>query len=78
MILGEFVRKAIRLEGQQICIFINMKAKYESLFKCLQVLKVTLQGLCRSAIAFVLAALVLLGGFTPAANAALFAKKGES
>lgn len=55
-----------------------MKAKYESLSKSLKVLKSALQGLCRSAIAFVLAALVVLGGFTPAANAALFAKKGES
>jgi photosystem II Psb27 protein len=55
-----------------------MKAKYESLSKSLKVLNSALQGLCRSAIAFVLVALVVLGGFTPAANAALFAKKGES
>ncbi|TYQ27148.1 photosystem II protein Psb27 [Pseudanabaena sp. UWO311] len=55
-----------------------MKAKYESLSKSLKVLKSALQGLCRSAIAFALVALVVLGGFTPAANAALFAKKGES
>ena len=54
-----------------------MKAKYESLFKSLKVLKVSLQGLCRSAIAFTLAALVVLSSFTPEANAALFAKKGE-
>lgn len=54
-----------------------MKAKYESLSKSLKVLKSALKGLCRSAIAFGLAALVVLGGFTPAANAALFAKKGE-
>ncbi|MBD2319350.1 photosystem II protein Psb27 [Phormidium tenue] len=54
-----------------------MKAKYESLFKSLKVLKVSLQGLCRSAIAFTLASLVVLSSFTPEANAALFAKKGE-
>ena len=55
-----------------------MKAKYESLSGSLKVLKSALQGLCRSAIAFALVALVVLGGFTPAANAALFAKKGEA
>jgi photosystem II Psb27 protein len=55
-----------------------MKAKYESLFKSLKVLNRALRGLCRSTISFALAALVVLGGFTPAANAALFAKKGES
>lgn len=55
-----------------------MKAKYESLFKSLEVLNGALKGLYRSTIAFALAALLVLGGFTPAANAALFAKKGES
>lgn len=55
-----------------------MKAKYKSLSKSLKVLKAALQGLCRSAIAFALVALVVLGGFTPAASAALFEKKGES
>jgi photosystem II Psb27 protein len=54
-----------------------MKAKYESLCKSLEVLKGTLQGLCRSAIAFTLVAIVVFSSFTPAANAALFAKKGE-
>ena len=55
-----------------------MKAKYESLSKSLKGLNVALQGFCRSAIAFALAALMLLGGFTPTANAALFEKKGDS
>ena len=55
-----------------------MKAKYESLCKSLKVLKGALQGLYHSAIAFTLAALIVLSGFTPAANAALFAKKSES
>ncbi len=55
-----------------------MKAKYESLSKSVKFLKSALQGLCRSAIAFVLVALVVLGSFAPAANAALFAKKSES
>ncbi|MBD2187345.1 photosystem II protein Psb27 [Pseudanabaena mucicola] len=58
-----------------------MKAKYESLFKLLfnslEILQVSWVGLCRSAIAFVLVALVVFGGFTPAADAALFARKGE-
>ena len=54
-----------------------MKAKNESLFKSLQVLKVTLQGLCRSAIAFALIAFVIIGSFAPEANAALFTKKAE-
>ncbi|MCA6556729.1 MAG: hypothetical protein IM583_08865, partial [Pseudanabaena sp. M114S2SP2A07QC] len=44
----------------------------------LEVLNGALKGLYRSTIAFALAALVVLGSFTPAANAALFAKKGES
>ena len=55
-----------------------MKAKYESLFKSLQVLQVAVQGLCRSAIAFVLVAFVIIGSFAPEANAALFTKKVES
>lgn len=54
-----------------------MKAKYESLFKSLEVLQGSWVGLCRSAIAFVLVALVVFGGFTPAADAALFTRKGE-
>ena len=54
-----------------------MKAKYESLFKSFQVLKFSLQSLCRSAIAFVLTTLVVIGGFTPNADAALFTKKSE-
>ncbi|MFM7602712.1 MAG: photosystem II protein Psb27 [Pseudanabaena sp.] len=54
-----------------------MKAKYESLYKSLEVLKGTLQGLCRSAIAFTLAFLVVISSFTPSANAALFTRKSE-
>jgi len=52
-----------------------MKAKYESLFKSLQVLQIAVQGLCRSAIAFALVAFVIIGSFAPEANAALFTKK---
>jgi photosystem II Psb27 protein len=55
-----------------------MKAKYETLFKSLHALKFSLQGLCRSAIAFVLTGLVVIAGFTSGADAALFSKKGES
>lgn len=55
-----------------------MKAKYQALFKSLQVLKLSLQGLCRSAIAFVLTALVVIGSFTSNADAALFSKKSEA
>ena len=55
-----------------------MKAKYKALFKSLQVLKGYLQGLSLSAITFGLAALLVIGSFTPSANAALFAKKGEA
>jgi len=59
-----------------------MQLKYGSLFKSvqevLQALRVSLQGLCRSAIAFALTGLVVFAGFTPAASAALFAKKGET
>lgn len=55
-----------------------MKAKYESLFKSLNnVGKGYLKSLCRSAIAFALVALVILGGFASDANAALFSKKGD-
>ena len=54
-----------------------MKAKYGSLLKSLEVLQSSWTGLCRSAIALVLVSLVVFGGFTPAADAALFARKGE-
>ncbi|HBC40814.1 MAG TPA: photosystem II protein Psb27 [Pseudanabaena sp.] len=56
-----------------------MKTKYGSLFKSLnKSLESSLQDLCRSAITFALALLVVVGGFTSEANAALFSRKNES
>ena len=61
-----------------------MKTKYESLFKgSLRVSsKVSLTSLFRSAIASIipifLVALVVIGGFVPEANAALFTKKNDA
>jgi photosystem II Psb27 protein len=58
-----------------------MNSKYRSLLKsvrdALQVLRIP-QSLYHSVLASVLIALIVLGGFAPAANAALFAKKTES
>jgi photosystem II Psb27 protein len=51
-----------------------MKAKYEALSRSL---KDYFQFGCRSAIAIVLAALVVIGGFAPEANAGLFGKKND-
>ena len=55
-----------------------MKAEYESLLKFLKVLQVSLQGLFRAAIAVALVTLIVIGGFAPEANAALFTKKSEA
>ena len=54
---------------------INVKAEYGALASSL---KGYLQGLCGSAIAFGLVVLVLIGGFAPEANAALFSRNGEN
>ncbi|WP_271253079.1 hypothetical protein [Pseudanabaena sp. Chao 1811] len=52
-----------------------MKAEYGSLFGSLnKSLKVYLKSFCRSAIAFALVALVVIGGFAPEANAGLFSR----
>ncbi len=55
-----------------------MKAEYGSLLKFLKALQVSLQGLFRAAIAFALVISIIIGGFTPDANAALFTKKSEA
>lgn len=59
-----------------------MKAKYRSLFEYLDEsfkgLNASLQYFCRSAIAFVLVAFVVIGNFAPEANAALFNKKSDA
>jgi len=53
-----------------------MKAIYGSLINSLgKSLDGSLRSLCRTAIAFVLVALVVIGGFAPEANAGLFGKK---
>ncbi|WP_126386876.1 photosystem II protein Psb27 [Pseudanabaena sp. ABRG5-3] len=52
-----------------------MKAEYGSLFGALnKSLKVYLKSFCRSAIAFALVALVVIGSFAPEANAGLFSR----
>jgi photosystem II Psb27 protein len=57
----------------------NMKAKYRSLVKSLnKSLQGSWQIFGRSAIALALVALMVMGGFVPAANAALFAREGDT
>lgn len=58
---------------------INMKAKYEVLSGSSKgSLKAYLQGFWRSAIAFALVVLFVMGGFAPDANAGLFSRTGEN
>ncbi len=57
----------------------NMKAKYGSLLKSLnKSFKGSWQSLYRSAIALTLVALMVVGSFVPAANAALFTRTGDT
>ena len=57
---------------------IDTKTEQGSLSKSLKFLKVSLQDLCRLAIAFALVVLIGISSFAPEANAALFTKKSDA